>query len=123
MKVKDYLRLASRVIHKPKGALPEYVIFFVTDKCNARCEHCFYWDSLNKNKKELSTQEIEAVSKSMGRFLYLAITGGEPFIRSELDQIIKIFHKNNGVNTIAVSTNASLTKPLLKIVESVLKDP
>ena len=123
MKLRDYARLLSRVIHKKNGSLPEYVIFFVTDKCNARCERCFYWDSLNKNNKELSIKEIEQVSKSMGRFLYLSLTGGEPFIREDLDQIIKIFHKNNGVNTIAISTNASLTTPTVKVVKSVLEDP
>ena len=32
--------------------LPLHLTFFVTARCNAKCKHCFYWDSLNKGQTD-----------------------------------------------------------------------
>ena len=62
----------SALRHIPKiffkdNAMPLQLIFFVTTRCNASCAHCFYSAELNNpTKKELSIEEIEKISKSMG---------------------------------------------------------
>lgn len=95
---------------------PPYVVFFVTAKCNARCKMCFYWQQIEKSseKKELTLDEINKISKKMPRFYSLAISGGEPFLRNDLAQIGKIFALNNQVRHISIPTNGLLTKSILE---------
>jgi len=90
---------------------PIYLILFVTERCNARCKHCFVNVPDNKRiKEELTLQEIEKISNRMGRLLYLLPTGGEPFLREDLPDIIDLFYKNNGLRNVGIPTNGSLTE-------------
>ena len=118
------LRWARKLLSCGSGScLPEQVIFFITDKCNMACKHCFYWEHLNRETKEATTDEIERFSKTMGHFSFLALTGGEPFLRDDIPEIIKIFRKNNSVTRISIPTNGFFTERILKTTTSILKDP
>ncbi len=77
-----------------KAEEPQYLIFFVTDVCNAKCAMCFNppADSIAK-EKELSLEEIEKVAKSMKHLIQLTISGGEPFLRDGPARDNKNFRK------------------------------
>lgn len=92
-----------------------YFIFFVTNKCNARCKHCFYWKQLNSHKHELSLDEIEKISQKAGRIQVLLLSGGEPFLRKDLFEVISLFIKNNGTKVVSIPTNAILTQEVIKV--------
>ena len=62
-----------------------------------KCSHCFYHDSLNKKFNELTVDELDKITKSMDPLLHLILTGGEPYLRHDLDQIVKNFYKNTRV--------------------------
>ena len=36
----------------PGRRMPVYLLCFVTNRCNASCEHCFYWRELNTRVRE-----------------------------------------------------------------------
>lgn len=91
-----------------------YFIFFVTNKCNAKCSHCFYWKDLNSHRKELSLNEIEKITKSLGNIEVLLLSGGEPFLKKELFEIISLFIKNNSVKVVSIPTNALLKDTIVK---------
>ena len=93
-----------------------YVIFFVTNRCDAKCSHCFYWQNLNKTD-ELSLVEIEKISKKLGKVQVLLLSGGEPFLRNELFEIISLFIRNNNTKVVSIPTNALLPKQIAKVVE------
>lgn len=98
------------------------VTFFITTRCNARCETCFYWTSLNDaHLRELTLDEIEEISKSMPSFPHLLLSGGEPVMRKELTQIVDIFAKNNNLVTVDIPTNALLTKRIVEVAETILE--
>ena len=40
------------------------LIFFVTSRCNAKCDFCFYWDHLNQ-QGDLTMEEIRKISATM----------------------------------------------------------
>ncbi len=97
------------------------VTFFITTRCNARCETCFYWSSLNDSKlRELTLEEIETISRSMPPFTHLLLSGGEPVMRRELTQIVDIFVRNNGVVTVDFPTNGLLTRRIVEVAETIL---
>ena len=120
MKVAQYFKKSLKLFIKYR-ILPEYITFFVTNKCNARCKHCFYWKELNSKTDELSLDEIEKIAKSMDDFLFLILTGGEPFIREDLAGVAKIFYRYNHVRKMNIITNGILTDKIIKNMEKIRK--
>lgn len=123
MKLSNYLNTISYAKHLfIKDCLsPIYLIFFVTERCNAKCKHCFVNVPNNKRmKEELTLQEIEKISNNMGNLLYLLPTGGEPFLRDDLPDIINVFYKNNQLRNVGIPTNGSLTERVVASVSRTL---
>ncbi len=100
----QYYRHLFKTLIKYKQ-LPSYFIFYPTSRCNLKCSHCFYHDSLNKRFNELTVDELDKITKSMDPLLHLILTGGEPYLRHDLDQIVKIFYKNTRVPIITIPSN------------------
>lgn len=77
------------------------VTFFVTNKCNFKCSFCF-----NDSKSDIMTiEQIEEMAKKLGPFCRLLISGGEPFMRSDLAEICRIFIEHCKVSHITIPTN------------------
>jgi radical SAM protein with 4Fe4S-binding SPASM domain len=102
---------------------PIHLTFFVTKKCNAKCPFCFYLSRNDNGTQvpELSLEEIERVSQSLGDLLWLAFSGGEIFLREDLADITKIFYKNNRPSIILLSTNGLLPERIREQTEDILK--
>jgi MoaA/NifB/PqqE/SkfB family radical SAM enzyme len=101
---------------------PPFLVLFINSICNMKCEHCFYWTSLNK-KDDLSADEIFALSDSLGSIENLNLSGGEPFLRKEFGEICRKFIQTNGVKQIYVPTNGYFTDRCLAAVHDVLQEP
>ena len=104
-----------------RRVLPSRLVFFITNKCNLFCKHCFYQKQLNKSLEELSVSEIEKISFSLAKVYTLLISGGEPFLRTDLPEICKIFYKQNGTKTIYIPTNGILKERILSMSENIAK--
>ncbi len=112
-----YKKYLDYFIKKESGKVRwGYVIFFVTNRCNAKCKHCFYWKDLNSGLKELNLEEIERITKKLGGVQVLLLSGGEPFLREDLFEIISLFIKNNGTKVVSIPTNAILTKRIVEMM-------
>jgi MoaA/NifB/PqqE/SkfB family radical SAM enzyme len=118
--IKSKLGLMSKVLVKQGN--PIYLIYFVTSRCNAKCDFCFYYTELNKKvPEELKLEEIEEITKKYGKLYQVILTGGEPFLRSDLPEIAELFYKNCGVEQLAVPTNAAFPEIIEKKVEIMLQ--
>jgi MoaA/NifB/PqqE/SkfB family radical SAM enzyme len=95
------------------------LIFFVTSHCNATCDSCFYWDELNKSG-DLNWGEIEKLSKSTPQITDLWFSGGEPTLRGDLESIINLFVRNNGVRYINLPTNGLKPERICQVAERCL---
>ena len=95
------------------------VIFFITSRCNARCETCFYWQELNR-PGDLTFEQIEKVSQTMPQITDLWLSGGEPTLRADASEIIDLFVKRNGVRRIIIPTNALIKQRVYEIVDRAL---
>jgi len=112
------LGIAGRLLKK-KGS-PVNLIFFVTANCNLLCNHCFYWEQLNKKKNELSLDEIARIARSLPNLLSVSLTGGEPFLRKDLPQIAALFEKHSSVRNIQIPSNGFLVeRTVLRAEETV----
>ena len=118
--------IASVVPHLPrlinKRGLPLHLTFFVTARCNALCKHCFYWDSLNKGQSELTLDEVDKIAASMDRALWVAFTGGEPFLRRDLPEFAKILHDRLKPVTLSINTNGIKTDQIVESAERLVRD-
>jgi len=97
----------------------DLVILFVTSVCNARCRTCFYWSKLNK-KGDMRFDEIRKLSESMPQFSDLWISGGEPFLRRDLAEIVLLFFRNNRIRDVRIPTNGLPTAQTIAMVEKIL---
>lgn len=104
-----------------KRGLPVHLTFFVTARCNALCKHCFYWESLNQGQKELSLDEVDRIAASMDRVLWVAFTGGEPFLRKDLPEFAKILHDRLDPATLSINTNGLKTAQIVDSAERLVK--
>ena len=86
-----------------------------------RCSHCFYWKELNSKGSELSIDEITKIASSLKHPVSLALTGGEPFIREDLKEIIEAFHHGCGTREVGITTNGTLTGPIVETTRFVLE--
>lgn len=101
---------------------PPFVTLFVTTRCDEKCIHCFYWDELNpKPNRDFSLSEFDRTLRSMGEIFNLFIGGGEPFLRSDLADIIRIAYDRNAVANVYVPTNAQHTARVVATLDSVLE--
>ena len=93
-----------------KKAEPVSIVHFLTNRCNARCSFCFIdFDNPNTFKNELTLPEIETLTKNLGKsLLNVNLTGGEPFARKDITDIAKLYIKNTTIQSIYITTNASL---------------
>ena len=103
---------------------PIQLTFFVTRKCNARCPFCFYVNSTKSadvGAPDLSLDEIRRTSQSLGKLLWLAFSGGEPYLRKDLVEISKIFYEQNRPVVMLYPTNGLLPKLIHDKTEKILK--
>src|SRR4051812_38254177 len=80
------------------------VILFVTSRCNAFCRTCFYHAELNR-PGDMTFEQLERVSKTMPAITDLWLSGGEPTLRRDVNEIVDLFVSNNGVRRLIVPTN------------------
>jgi radical SAM protein with 4Fe4S-binding SPASM domain len=90
---------------------PFNLIFYPTSRCNLYCEHCFNHDRQDNvdgttgKKNELTLEEIRKISSNMGHLKTLTITGGEPFLRNDIVDIVGTFYMQNGLQFASIHTH------------------
>ena len=92
---------------------PLYVQFYITARCNLACEQCniIYSDAKHQ---EMDIDQINKVAENLkiiGVNIVLLI-GGEPFIRKDIDKIVKAFTSRN--IHVRMQTNGIATEKQLK---------
>jgi cyclic pyranopterin phosphate synthase len=88
----------------------------VTDKCNFRCTYCMPAEGLPWLKKAeiLSYEEIERVARvAVGIGIeQIRLTGGEPLVRRDVAELVRMLSKIEGLRSLSMTTNGILLKPL-----------
>jgi molybdenum cofactor biosynthesis protein A len=97
------------------GRKINYLRLAVTDRCNLRCFYCMPEEGLNwLSRTELMTYEEMlrscALLVKMG-IEKIRITGGEPFVRKDIMQLLTALSKLDGLKELSMTTNGVLTAP------------
>ena len=118
--LKHAVNLGKRLF-LPTGNGPLLLVQFITSRCNARCEHCFDADrqTVENEKRDLSLEELKAIAQSTESPYFVILTGGEPFLRPDVKEIILAWAKYARPRVIAVPTNGSQTAKIARVVREV----
>ena len=81
----------------------------VTYRCNARCNMCNRYKAPSRADEEISIDTI----KKLPPMYFTNITGGEPFIRTDLKEIVRELYKKS--DRIVISTNGYFTDRILDL--------
>ena len=81
----------------------------LTYRCNAKCNMCEVWKHPTKPSEEIGLDVIEKLPE----MFFANITGGEPFIRQDLPEIVETLRKK--AKRIVISTNGYFTDRIIAL--------
>ena len=86
-----------------------YGTVIVTYRCNAKCNMCNVWQNPTKPAEEITLDDI----KKLPEMAFTNITGGEPFIREDVPDIVRELYKKS--DRIVISTNGYFTDRIIAL--------
>ena len=97
--------LAKRGVINYFTKRPFCVSFEITHNCNARCLHCHRRKKVTE--KRATPQRFGEIFRDL-KPLVTQVSGGEPLLRKDVEQIVKALKQPDGTPYIIFVTNASL---------------
>ncbi|MBN2586199.1 MAG: flippase-like domain-containing protein [Candidatus Fermentibacteraceae bacterium] len=102
-----------------KAPNPINVTFSVTRRCQSRCKTCFIWEHDSCDDMDLRT--IERLFRSIGWTYFFNVSGGEPFLRDDLPEIIALACRFMTPAVIHIPTNAIAVDRVINMTVAILK--
>lgn len=119
LKINDLVFMAFRLInykisHKLNitPTKPLSLTLSLTEKCNSKCQTCNIWKNKTTNEN-LSIKEWEKTLENVGQVFWITLTGGEPFLYENIEQLVGKIILYNKPRFINIPTNGILTKKII----------
>ncbi|VVC03747.1 Coenzyme PQQ synthesis protein E [Candidatus Bilamarchaeum dharawalense] len=109
--------ISFRALGAPK-LLPFNLTVSVSYDCNSKCKTCNIW---KKHAQDLTLEEYEKIFKKFGKVFWVTLSGGEPFLRKDLDQIALLLYKHCKPKIINIPTNGLLGPYIAKKAEEIAR--
>lgn len=115
-------RLAYDRLAQPPA--PINLTLSITNMCNSRCQSCDIWKiypaQKDRLKEELTVDEIDRIFRSVGRVYFFNISGGEPFLRKDIVDIVRVGVKHLQPTVVHIPTNALGPQRIAALTEELL---
>jgi GTP 3',8-cyclase len=87
-----------------------YIRLSISDVCNFKCGYCLpdgYKIDKSDNRSFINMEEIGRLAKALSELgvSKIRLTGGEPTIRKDFFEIVKIIKENSGIKKTVITTN------------------
>ena len=87
-----------------------YIRLSITDVCNFKCGYCLpngYQIDKSDNRKFLKLKEIGRLTKALSELgvSKIRLTGGEPTVRKDFFDIVKVIKESSGIKKTVITTN------------------
>ena len=109
IRTKQALRIFSGGVSNLINKKPLAVSFEITHSCNANCSHCDK-EGMIPNEKLASPEKFNEVYMQL-KPLFAQISGGEPLLRDDYLDIVKLFRSHGTMPMVAFVSNAALMTP------------
>ncbi|HEY5587889.1 MAG TPA: radical SAM protein [Candidatus Paceibacterota bacterium] len=94
-----------------KSTIPTDMCIITTYRCPMRCKMCNIWQNPTIKSIEITPEEI----KKLPNVKFINLTGGEPFVREDLNEIVRVcFTKSPRV---VISTSGWFEEKVIKLAE------
>lgn len=107
-----------------KNFNPITLTYSVTAACQSRCKTCqighMYLEHPERAKDDLSLREIESIFKTMRPVYFFNMSGGEPFLRKDLPEIVELACRYLKPRVIHTPTNGILTERITENTERIM---
>ncbi|MBM4055126.1 MAG: radical SAM protein [Planctomycetes bacterium] len=90
--------------------LPKEICIILTYRCNAKCNMCDVWHYPTKFQEEITPEDLEKLPSGLR---FINITGGEPFVRKDIEKIIEVVHPKT--QRVVISTNGFFTEKIVNL--------
>lgn len=90
---------------------PKFISIITTYRCNFKCHMCNIWQYPTEPRKEITAQDLD----KLPAIDVVNVTGGEPFLRDDLTDILTVMREKAG--RVVISTNGYLTERIVKIAK------
>ncbi len=112
-----YLNLLKHIVYNNLGLItyPCICTYLITWRCELNCYMCNI-PSL-ENKDELSTEQVKALFRQFKQLDVLRITGGEPFVRKDLEEVVNYILAHCGPSTVVLNTNGYQSQRIIGFAE------
>ncbi len=94
-----------------------YLRLAVTDRCNLRCNYCMPAEGIqfSENDNLLTIEEMKRLAQILvsNGVSKIRITGGEPFARKNIMELLRFLSELDDLKSISITTNATLIKPYI----------
>ncbi len=87
------------------------VSIITTYRCQMRCKMCDIWQNPTDPKKEIMPEEL----KILPHMDFCNITGGEPFIRDDLEEIVRVMFERS--DRVVISTSGYHVERILALAK------
>ena len=118
-----YLNILKSLVARLLGHVPEpcFVTYLVTWRCNCRCIFCSIWKKGAAKQEELSVEDAVKIFSNLKSLDVLRITGGEPFLRDDLAELINSIDALCSPAFIHITTNGFLTDRILSCINNIAR--
>lgn len=103
---------------------PMTLTYSVTAACQSRCKTCqignLFCKDPSRSMKDLTIDEIEKVFRTMKPVYFFNMSGGEPFLRKDLPDIVALACKYLKPKVVHTPTNAILTDRIIENTEKII---
>lgn len=104
---------------------PMTLTYSVTAACQSRCKTCqigaMYCQDPKRAEKDLTIEEIEKIFSTMDPVYFFNMSGGEPFLRKDLPEIVALACRYLKPRVVHTPTNAIMSERIIENTEKIIK--
>lgn len=108
-----------------KKFTPMTLTYSVTAACQSKCKTCqigaMYCQDPSRAEKDLTLGEVEKIFSSMKPIYFFNMSGGEPFLRKDLPEIVEMACRYLKPRVIHTPTNAIMSDRIIENTEKIIK--
>ena len=102
-------------------SFPLKISYVVTYRCNLKCKMCNIWKKPDI-QDELTIKEVENFFKRANRFSWIGFTGGEVFLRPDLQELMDVLlFYSKRLDAVHFATNGQLTDEAVALTQHMRK--
>ncbi len=110
----------SEILTDTFGRFHSYLRISLTERCNLRCQYCMPEEGVQLQPQDhiMTFEEIERLVRLFAAegVNKIRLTGGEPLVRKDVDQLLNRLGKVEGIKTFAITTNGLLVPKKIKMM-------